>query len=107
MQDAVMRTSASVGCLMTESGTSSTRTSPAPYIWVARMRGSPIGRVVSQGRRAAPLHHGEGGRGDQGEGGDDGAHHGGPGGAEGGVEREAGDPGAGSGAEVERRDRET
>src|SRR3954453_1373774 len=38
MQEAVMRTSASVGCLTTESGTSSTRTSPAPYMWVARMR---------------------------------------------------------------------
>src|SRR3954470_845797 len=37
MQDAVMRTSASVGDLMVESGTSATRTSPAPYISVARM----------------------------------------------------------------------
>ena len=32
-----MRTMASVGCLITGSGTSSTRTSPAPYISVARM----------------------------------------------------------------------
>src|SRR5216683_1402230 len=37
MQAAVTRTSASAGCLMTESGTFSTRTSPAPYMRVARM----------------------------------------------------------------------
>ena len=45
-QDAVMRTSASVGCLMTESGTSSTRTSPAPYMGVARIRCTPIGSCL-------------------------------------------------------------
>src|SRR3954452_11995047 len=49
MQEAVMRTSASVGRLMTESGTSSPRTSPAPYMLVARMKdGSPIVVLVRQ-----------------------------------------------------------
>src|SRR4051812_12903925 len=38
MQEAVTRTSASVGSLPTESGTFSTRTSPAPYMRVARIR---------------------------------------------------------------------
>ena len=42
-----MRTSASVGCLMAESGTFSTRTSPAPYISVARMMVSPFTLVVT------------------------------------------------------------
>ena len=41
MQDAVMRTSASVGCSTAESETSSTLTSPAPYMSVARMMGFP------------------------------------------------------------------
>src|SRR4051812_25874360 len=56
MQEAVMRTRASVGCLMTESGTSSIRTSPASYMFVARMGcSSPIGgcRQTAAGRRSA------------------------------------------------------
>ncbi|WP_406177442.1 peptidase dimerization domain-containing protein [Streptomyces sp. NBC_00996] len=43
---AVTRTSALVGSLMTESGTFSTRTSPAPCMRVARMRCSPMGWVL-------------------------------------------------------------
>src|SRR5215218_1696672 len=65
MQEAVTRTSASVGCLMTESGTSSTRTSPAPYMVVARMKIFSDRWVCSDRRRAAAVDDGEGGRGDQ------------------------------------------
>src|SRR3954449_236271 len=56
MHEAVMRMSASVGCLTTESGTSSTRTSPAPYMWVARMSclqsrfPCPAGKLVRAAR---------------------------------------------------------
>src|SRR3954454_17622321 len=92
MPEAVMRTSASVGCLTTESGTSSTRTSPAPYMLVARMKWSPIGGELSDGRRAAALGDGEGRHRNQRQSGDDGADHGGTGGAEGGGESEARDP---------------
>src|SRR5215217_4415289 len=82
MQEAVTRTSASVGCLMTESGTSSTRTSPAPYRWVARMEVFSDRSCLSDSRRAAARGDGEGGRGDHGQCGDDRADHGGTGGAE-------------------------
>src|SRR4051794_17315782 len=90
MQEAVMRTSASVGCLIAESGTSSTRTSPAPYIFVARMKSSPIGGFGSDRRGAAALRDGQGRRGDQGQCGDHGADHGGAGPAAGRGEGEGG-----------------
>src|SRR3954466_2952146 len=77
MQEAVMRTSASVGCLTTESGTSSTRTSPALYMFVARMKMFSDRWVGSGRRRAAALRDGEDGGGDQGQCGDRGADHGG------------------------------
>src|SRR3954469_4938765 len=101
MQDAVTRTSASVGCLMTESGTSSTRTSPAPYRRVARIRCSPVfvgaGRVLGKGKSGIAAGSGglgagevdaidvrdggcrgaagKGDGGDEGQRGDDGADH--------------------------------
>src|SRR4051794_1805022 len=66
MQEAVTRTSASVGNLITESGTSSTRTSPAPYMVVARIRGSPIGSGSGGGkRRGGALEDGNGDGGDE------------------------------------------
>src|SRR4051812_36930813 len=105
MQEAVTRTSASVGSLITESGTSSTRTSPAPYMVVARMRWVSDREWVRGGkRRGAALDDGDGDRGDERQGCHERAHHDGTGRAECGTEREAGGPRAGGGAEVERRD---
>src|SRR5215216_2169237 len=54
MQALVMRTIASVGSTMEGSGTSSTRTSPAAYMSVARMVLAPGLEVVRVGQTARP-----------------------------------------------------
>src|SRR5215217_8662455 len=65
MQALVMRMIASVGSTMEGSGTSSTRTSPAAYMSVARMVLAPgleVVRVGQTARPAAGLRHGVDGR---------------------------------------------